>query len=850
MRLSYPITLKLLTIALLAAVAPTDIININPAQGSTTGGGGGTVGSIINTGTPATGNVPAYTDTTGTNVAPFTALTLTSTNANLTGALGVGTTAVVGTTITLKGTTDDATAYLLKGLDVNGNIAAMMDNAGRLDLRQIGLGGGIMVLGNLSTSAFAGQRMGHYAFNGNENSSHPHTFAYIDSLATDISSNSLDSEINIRWMENVNGYPAGVYAYQQPNKVMRISGTGLEFPNDVILGTSPASSGRIRMPNNNYIAARNAANNADIIMANVSSDNGVYYGNGSSLLVFQTAGSTRAIINSTGILSSGSYANDLGAASFEFRKVHALYPTWGATTPSQITGDQNNYNPGGQGVYLRLSSDASRNITGLTFTSAQISGEVHTIVNSGSQNIVLVNESASSTAANRFHNATGADITLTADQQASIWYDGTLSRWRVGLITVTLANPSGTIGLTAVNGSATTAMRSDGAPALSQAIVPTWTGAHIFNAGSGVPMTIQPGAADTKSLVVQGGSVTGSGTTSLIDLSGTWNTSGSPTFIRGYVTNTASGASSLLMDLGVGTSTSRMNVDKNGNIIVSGPSTGTYFNAKNNSVNRIRFSDFTGTSAYMSLDQDNAVIQAGSSTDTFLQRSAAATWKVGQDASTATDQTIIAADGSGTDKTGDALTIGGGRSTGTGAPGKVLFKRGTVSTTGSSANAYGTSVSAGGTLDVNTTTTGNIGAGEDNLITYSIPAAQMSVNKDRIEFDCAGTFAATVNAKTLKVYFGATAIFNSSSLVLNGIGWRVHGTIIRTGAATQKATVEATIGGTLLSAVNSTITQYTTPAETLSGAVTFKCTGSDDGGVPADNAVVEELSVVKFNFAP
>lgn len=42
------------------------------------------------------------------------------------------------------------------------------------------------------------------------------------------------------------------------------------------------------------------------------------------------------------------------------------------------------------------------------------------------------------------------------------------------------ANPSASIGLAAVNGSASTAMRSDGAPALSQAIAPTWTGDHVF----------------------------------------------------------------------------------------------------------------------------------------------------------------------------------------------------------------------------------------------------------------------------------------------------------------------------------------------------------------------------------
>ncbi len=49
-----------------------------------------------------------------------------------------------------------------------------------------------------------------------------------------------------------------------------------------------------------------------------------------------------------------------------------------------------------------------------------------------------------------------------------------------GNLNVSFANPTGTVGLSAVNGSATTAMRSDGAPALSQAITPTWTGIHAF----------------------------------------------------------------------------------------------------------------------------------------------------------------------------------------------------------------------------------------------------------------------------------------------------------------------------------------------------------------------------------
>lgn len=46
------------------------------------------------------------------------------------------------------------------------------------------------------------------------------------------------------------------------------------------------------------------------------------------------------------------------------------------------------------------------------------------------------------------------------------------------------ANPTASVGLAAVNGVATTGMRSDAAPQLSQSITPTWTGTHIFNASN------------------------------------------------------------------------------------------------------------------------------------------------------------------------------------------------------------------------------------------------------------------------------------------------------------------------------------------------------------------------------
>lgn len=48
--------------------------------------------------------------------------------------------------------------------------------------------------------------------------------------------------------------------------------------------------------------------------------------------------------------------------------------------------------------------------------------------------------------------------------------------------TTTFANPSASVSTSAVNGVATTAMRSDAAPQIDQALVPTWTGKHAFNA--------------------------------------------------------------------------------------------------------------------------------------------------------------------------------------------------------------------------------------------------------------------------------------------------------------------------------------------------------------------------------
>ncbi len=99
----------------------------------------------------------------------------------------------------------------------------------------------------------------------------------------------------------------------------------------------------------------------------------------------------------------------------------------GVISPSQITSNQNDYAPTGfsAALTLRLSSDASRNITGL---AGGAEGRAVIIHNVGVQGIVLTDQDSASTAANRF--LLGGSVTLTANASLSLRYDGTTQRWR------------------------------------------------------------------------------------------------------------------------------------------------------------------------------------------------------------------------------------------------------------------------------------------------------------------------------------------------------------------------------------------------------------------------------------
>lgn len=102
------------------------------------------------------------------------------------------------------------------------------------------------------------------------------------------------------------------------------------------------------------------------------------------------------------------------------------------STPAEITGNLNNYDLGGTAATLyRISSDASRNITGILAPGGNLAVKKILLVNVGANDIVLQNENVGSTAANRIITGTGADLTVAADATEELYYDSTSSRWRI-----------------------------------------------------------------------------------------------------------------------------------------------------------------------------------------------------------------------------------------------------------------------------------------------------------------------------------------------------------------------------------------------------------------------------------
>jgi hypothetical protein len=169
-----------------------------------------------------------------------------------------------------------------------------------------------------------------------------------------------------------------------------------------------------------------------------------------------------------------------------------------------------------------------------------------------------------------------------------------------------------------------------------------------------------------------------------------------------------------------------------------------------------------------------------------------------------------------------------------------------ATTLGVQAGSSTNDAAVGGVLVESRTQTGNVGLGEDDLFSYSVPADTLNTDGMALHFLAWGRFAANGNTKRVRARFGSSGtsqLFDSTGLSYSGMIWRLEGTVIRTGAATQRSTVHGEIGsnggGT---ASTSYLEANNSLNQTLSGTVALRITGETTTNV--NNDIIIDACIV------
>jgi hypothetical protein len=140
--------------------------------------------------------------------------------------------------------------------------------------------------------------------------------------------------------------------------------------------------------------------------------------------------------------------------------------------------------------------------------------------------------------------------------------------------------------------------------------------------------------------------------------------------------------------------------------------------------------------------------------------------------------------------------------------------------------------------NVNTTSVGNVGTGEDDLITYALPANSLSAAAKGVRITATGTGANNANAKTLKVYFGSATLATLSLTANQANTWKVVADVFSTGTDTQDYNVEVFQDGT----VEQHSFAVGTATQDDGAAITIKCTGE----ATSNDDIVQEHLLVEF----
>lgn len=145
-----------------------------------------------------------------------------------------------------------------------------------------------------------------------------------------------------------------------------------------------------------------------------------------------------------------------------------------------------------------------------------------------------------------------------------------------------------------------------------------------------------------------------------------------------------------------------------------------------------------------------------------------------------------------------------------------------------------------GRLNSQFTAVGNVGAGTDDLMTYSLPANSLSTNGKGVRMTSWGTAANNANAKTIIANFGnaGTGVLPLTISIVSS--WEAEMTVIRSGANTQMVRYSLRQSAAGTAGVQTVSAQIGSVTDT--SAITIKMTAI---GV-ADDDIVQRGMVVEF----
>jgi hypothetical protein len=189
----------------------------------------------------------------------------------------------------------------------------------------------------------------------------------------------------------------------------------------------------------------------------------------------------------------------------------------GDISPASFGTQQDNYSPAGLSTAstLRLTASAPADVTGL---AGGADGRILVLHNIGASTITLKDESASSTAANRF--ALTTDLSFLQDMMVFLQYDNTSQRWRCvsggggggggGAATsepfVTIGNSGGLSAERALTAGSGITITDGGANSTVTITAPLASTSQYLTSGSGATYTTPTGARALKIRMIGGGS--------------------------------------------------------------------------------------------------------------------------------------------------------------------------------------------------------------------------------------------------------------------------------------------------------------------------------------------------------